>query len=263
VDFHIRGNAFSRWKYNQVDCFICASDAIRRMVVEDGIPEEKTTTVHEGVDVERVRAMPAVDVHREFWLPHDAPVVGNIAALAAHKGHRHLIDAATRVVRDVPDVRFVVLGEGELRPTLERQIREHALEKHVLLAGFRPDALSLLKSFDVFVLSSVTEGLGTSLLDAMACEKAVVASDAGGIPEVVRHGETGLLVPPRDDVALARGIVTLLRDRSLRMRMGGAGLQRVRTLFTVERMAAATLAVYERVAGRIRAAGTHRLSAVD
>ena len=263
VDFHIRGNAFSRWKYNQVDCFICASDAIRRMVVEDGIPEEKTTTVHEGVDVERVRAMPVVDVHGEFWLPHDAPVVGNIAALAAHKGQRHLIDAATRVVRDVPDARFVILGEGEVRPALERQIKEHALEKHVLLAGFRPDALSLLKSFDLFALSSVTEGLGTSLLDAMACEKAIVATDAGGIPEVVRHGETGLLVPPRDDAALARAIVTLLRDRSLRMRMGAAGLERVRTLFTVDRMAAGTLAVYERVAGRIPAAGTRRLSAVD
>jgi glycosyltransferase involved in cell wall biosynthesis len=263
VDFHIRGNTFSRWKYNQVNCFICASEAIRRMVVDDGIPEEKTTTVHEGVDVERVRAMPVVDVHREFWLPHDAPVVGNIAALVPHKGHAHLIDAAVRVRRDVPDARFLILGEGELRPVLERHIKEQALEKHVFLTGFRPDALSLLKTFDVFVLSSVTEGLGTSLLDAMACGKAIVATKAGGIPEVVQHGETGFLVPPRDDDALARAIVKLLRDPSLRARMGAAGLDRVRARFTVDRMARATLDVYERVGGKTLAAGTPRPSAAD
>ena len=98
----------------------------------------------------------------------------------------------------MPDARFVIAGEGELRGALERQVREHHLEKHVLLAGFRPDVLSLHKAFDLFVMSSVTEGLGTSLLDAMACGKPIVATTAGGIPEVVADGETGLLVPPRD-----------------------------------------------------------------
>ena len=86
------------------------------------------------------------------------------------------------------------------------------LEKHVLLAGFRPDILSLHKAFDIFVMSSVTEGLGTSLLDAMACGKPIVATTAGGIPEVVLDGETGLLVPPRDHQAMADAIVRLLKD---------------------------------------------------
>ena len=94
-----------------------------------------------------------------------------------HKGQRHLIEAAALVVRKVPDARFVIAGEGELRPALERQIKEHHLEKHVLLAGFRPDVLSVHKAFDIFVMSSVTEGLGTSLLDAMACGKPIVATD--------------------------------------------------------------------------------------
>jgi len=102
------------------------------------------------------------------------------------------------VLRTVPDARFVILGEGELGAHLEHQIREHRLEKHVILAGFRPDVMSFHRSFDLFVLSSVTEGLGTSLLDAMAASKAIVATRTGGIPEVVVDGETGLLVPPRD-----------------------------------------------------------------
>jgi len=154
------------------------------------------------------------------------------------------------VVQAVPDARFVLLGEGELRDGLERQIREHHLEKHVLLPGFRTDVLGCIKSFDLFVMSSITEGLGTSLLDAMACSRPIVATTAGGIPEVVDPDVTGLLVPPRDSRALADAIVAMLKDQPRRRRMGDAGLARVERKFTVERMVAETAAVYGRVAGR-------------
>ena len=247
VDFHLKDNALSRWKYRQVDRFICASDLIRTMLIHDGVPADSTVTVHEGIDLAHVEAAPRADIHGEFWLPHHAPIVGNVAALVPHKGQRHLIEAAALVLPRAPDARFVIAGEGELRPTLERQIREHHLEKHVFLAGFRPDVLSLHKGFDVFVMSSVTEGLGTSLLDAMACGKPVVATSAGGMPEVVVDGETGVLVPPRDDRALAAAIVRLLGDEDLRGRLGAAGLARVREHFSAERMIGDTLAVYEEV----------------
>jgi glycosyltransferase involved in cell wall biosynthesis len=263
VDFHIKDNSFSRWKYRQVDCFITASEAIRQMLIGDGIPTNRTITVHEGIDLQHVNAAPPVNVHETFFLPHHAPVVGNVAALVPHKGQRYLVDAAHLVVQEVPDARFIILGEGELRDHLERQVHEHHLEKHVLLPGFRTDVLGCLKSFDLFVMSSVTEGLGTSLLDAMACARPIVASRAGGIPEVVDDEVTGLLVPPRDPRALARAIVTLLSDPDLRLRLGQAGLQRVRRHFTVERMVAGTLAVYQRLAGRPHAADTARPFAGD
>ena len=261
VDFHRSKNSLSRWKHRQVDCFIAASEAIRRILVADGVPADRTVTVHEGIDVEHVLAAPAVNVHEAFWLPHDAPLVGNVAALVPHKGQRHLIDAAHLVVRDIPDARFVILGEGELREHLERQVREHHLEKHVFLPGFRVDVLGCIKGFDLFAMSSVTEGLGTSLLDAMACSKAVVATQAGGIPEVVEDGETGVLVPPRDHHAMAQAIVRLLKDRALRTRMGERGFTRLRERFTVERMVAETAAVYERVAGTHHEADTASLPA--
>ena len=248
VDFRLRGNALSRWKYRQVDLFICASEAIRRMLVADGVPPARAVTVHEGIELSRAEAAPPARLHEELWLPHHAPLVGNVAALVPHKGQRHLVEAAAIVVRHVPDARFVIAGEGELRPSLERAIREHHLGKHVLLAGFRPDALSLHKAFDIFVMSSLTEGLGTSLLDAMACGKPVVATTAGGIPEVVADGETGLLVPPRDHEAMASAIVRLLTDEDLRQRMGHAGLVRVRRRFSAERMVQETLRVYEKIA---------------
>ena len=255
VDFHLRGNSLSRWKHRQVDCYIAASEAIRQMLLADGVPEERTVTVHEGIDVEHVLAAPPVNLHETFWLPHQAPVVGNVAALVPHKGQRHLIEAAHLVVRDIPDVRFIILGEGELREQLERQIREYRLEKHVLLPGFRIDVLGCIKRFDLFAMSSVTEGLGTSLLDAMACSRAIVATRAGGIPEVVEDGVTGILTAPRDHTAMAQVIVRLLGDAQARRRMGAAGLARVQAHFTVDRMVAQTAAVYARVSRRGHEAG--------
>ena len=244
VDFRLKGNALSRWKYDQVDRFICASEAIRQILLADGVPPARAVTVHEGIDLGHVAAAQVAPLHEELWLPHGSPIVGNVAALVAHKGQRHLIDAAALVLQQVPDARFVIAGEGELRGSLEHQIKALRLEKHVLLAGFRPDVLSVHKAFDIFVMSSVMEGLGTSLLDAMACGKPVVATTAGGMPEVVKDGETGILVPPRDDRALADAIIRLLKDETLRHRMGAAGLALATSRFSAERMVADTLAVY-------------------
>jgi glycosyltransferase involved in cell wall biosynthesis len=217
------------------------------MLVADGIPPSRTVTVHEGIDVEHAAAAERVNLHEALWLPHHAPVVGNVAALVPHKGQRYLIEAAHLVVQEVPDARFVILGEGELREQLQRQVHEHRLEKHVLLPGFRTDVLGCIKGFDLFVMSSVTEGLGTSLLDAMACGRPIVATRAGGIPEIVEDGVNGALVPPRDAASLAAAIVRALKDEGWRRRMGEAGLARVRERFTVDRMVEQTAAVYRRI----------------
>jgi glycosyltransferase involved in cell wall biosynthesis len=240
-------NSFSTWKYSQIDCFIANSVVIRDRLVAEGIPLAKTTIVNEGVDVERIVRMPAANVHAAFYLPTHAPIIGNVAALVAHKGHHHLIDAATLVVREVPDARFVIVGDGELREALEKHVRDKHLERHVFLAGFRTDALELTKGFDLFAVSSVTEGTCAALLDAMAAAKAAVATTAGAISEVVVDGETGFLVRPRDHAAMAERLVVLLKDPHLRSRMGEAALTRARERFTVERMVEATAAVYERL----------------
>jgi glycosyltransferase involved in cell wall biosynthesis len=230
VDFHLQKHSFSRWKYRQVACFIAASEAIADILAAD-----------------RVTHIPAADLRREFWFPHGSPVLVNVGALVPHKGQKFLVEAMARVRRTVPDAQLVIFGDGELRPALEAQIRDLGLDKHVVLAGFRDDVLALTKSADLFVMSSVTEGLGSTLLDAMAMGLAIVGTRAGGIPEAVVDGTTGLLVPPGNGEALADAIVRLLGDAAARRRMGNAGRARVAAQFGVERLVEGTLAVYERL----------------
>jgi glycosyltransferase involved in cell wall biosynthesis len=177
-------------------------------------------------------------------------VIANVGALVPHKGQKFLVEAMPVVRREVPDAQLVILGEGELRPALEKQVRDLGLEKHVILAGFREDVLSLMRSADLFAMSSVTEGLGSAVLDAMAFGLAVVGTRAGGIPEAVSDGDTGLLVRPGDAAALAAAIVTLLKDPAQRQGMGEAGRRRVADRFGVARLVEGTLAAYRRAAGR-------------
>ena len=250
VDFHLKANSFSRWKYRQVDRFVASSDAIRTMLVGDGVSLDRVITVREGVDIARVEATHPANLREEYWFPTHSLVVGNIAALVPHKGQKYFVEAAAIVVRSVPHARFLILGEGELRPALEHQVKGLHLGQHLVLAGFRTDVLAQLKALDLFVMSSVTEGLGTSLLDAMAAARPIVGTTAGGIPEVVAHGETGLLVPPRDPQALADAILRLLRDEPGRRRMGEAGLERAHAMFSADRMVEETLKVYQGLACR-------------
>ena len=250
VDFHLQSHAFSQWKYRQMDGFIAASRAIKNILVADGIPAGRIEVVHDGIDVEKIQNRPVVDLHKEYWLPLGVPVMVNVGALVGHKGQKYLVDAMPIVLREVPDAHLIIFGEGDLRAPLEKQIKHLSLGKRVLLPGFREDVMSLMKSADLFVMSSVTEGLGSAVLDAMAMGHAVVGTKAGGIPEAVVHDETGLLVEPADAKALAAAIVRLLKDDGLRKQLGEAGRARVAEHFGVDRLVEGTLEIYRKIASR-------------
>src|SRR5690606_2485177 len=141
------------------------------------------------------------------------------------------IRAFARVVEQMPDVRLALVGEGELRPTVEAQVAELGLAERVQFLGLRQDVAALLPSADVFLLSSVSEGISVTLLEAMAARLPIVATQVGGNPEVVDHGRNGLLSPRGDDAALARNLLMLLRDADMRTRMGDAGRNRLLKLF--------------------------------
>jgi glycosyltransferase involved in cell wall biosynthesis len=249
VDFPVGRTPWSRWQYRRCDHLIAISEGVRRVLVAGGVDPERVTVVPSGIDLDKFRGVePLADLRSRFGFPEDALVVGNVAALAPHKAQRVLVAAAAKVIEREPRARFLVVGEGRERARIERAIREHRLEGRVVLAGFRHDVLRILLALDLFVLSSVLEGLGTSLLDALLAGVPVVATRTGGIPEAIRHEETGLLVPPGDPEALARGILRMLRDRALRDRCRERGRVWVRR-FGLDRMVEGTLSVYRFVLG--------------
>jgi glycosyltransferase involved in cell wall biosynthesis len=241
VDFRL-GTAFSRRKYAACDRVVVVSRAIGSVVEAGGIPPGRVRLVYEGVP-DRTPAAGGREALAELRVPAGAPVVGNVAALADHKDHATLVEAMALLRPRVPEARLVVAGEGERRPALEAQVRERGLADRVVFAGFRQDLDRLLPAFSVFCLSSRLEGLGTSLLDAMAFGLPIVATAAGGIPEAVEDGVSGRLVPPGDPVALAGALAEALADEERRRAWGAAGRRRFLERFTADHMVDETLRV--------------------
>jgi glycosyltransferase involved in cell wall biosynthesis len=249
VDFSVRSNPFRKVKYQWgVDRIVAISEGVRNVLAADGLDPDRIEVVRSGIDPRPFDPnYPAGEARREFGIPDGSPVIGCVAHFADHKGHRYLIEAAVRVAAAVPDVRFLLVGDGELRPAIELQIKELKLESHIVLTGFRNDVPRLLAAMDIVVLSSHLEGLGTSLLDAMAMARPVVATRVGGIPEMVEDGVNGYLVPPRDPAALAEALITLINRPDERKRLGQAGRTRMLQKFSAEAMVVATEAVYRKI----------------
>jgi glycosyltransferase involved in cell wall biosynthesis len=244
VDFAPIRNRFSRWKYTRADLhYLAVSHAVRQVLIEDGIAPHQVQTVHSGIDLQRCAAATAVPP----LFPAGTRVIGTVGHLAGHKGQRYLIASLPHLLRTHPQIGCVIAGTGDLQATLAAQAADLGVAAHVQFTGFRHDVLSLIQQFEVFVFPSVQEGLGTSILDAMALSKPVVATRAGGIPEVVQDGVSGLLVPPGNPAALAHAIAFLLQHPEQGRAFGAAGRQRVAQCFTAERMAARTLCVYQRL----------------
>lgn len=244
VDFAPIRHLFSRCKYTLPGVqYVAVSNAVRQVLLNSGIARHRVQTVYSGVDINRfthVSAAPCL-------FPAGTRVIGTVGHLAGHKGHSYLLQAAQILLQSEPHLGVVIAGTGALRTTLEAQAVDLGVAAQVCFTGFREDILSLIQSFEIFVFPSYLEGLGTSILDAMALGKPVVATRAGGIPEVVQDGVTGLLVPPRDPAALARALLYLLRHAEEGKKLGVAGRQRVHQEFTAEQMARGTIQVYRQL----------------
>jgi glycosyltransferase involved in cell wall biosynthesis len=210
------------------------------------IPKGRMTTVQNGIDLSRgERSQSRDDAKAALGFGGDVLLIGCVANLHPYKGHRHLIEAFRRVRAAHPEARLVLAGAG----ALEAELREQAqvLRDGVVFLGYCEEVRSVLEALDLYVQPSITEALGLAVLEASAMGLPVVASDVGGLPEVVRTGETGLLVPPADPEPLAKTMSDLLADPERRREFGAAGAEMVRKDFTRERMAEETCAVYERL----------------
>jgi glycosyltransferase involved in cell wall biosynthesis len=177
------------------------------------LPEEKTSIIYNGIDIDEYQK--PIDKNKkkgEIGIKEDEFVIGNIANLYPVKGQIYLLRAAKKVLKEIPNTKFLIIGRGELENELKREAQNLGIVSYVKFLGFREDVKELYKIMDVFVLSSLTEGLPLSLIEAMASKVPVVATDVGGIPEVIDDGVNGLLVPPADPQAMAKKIICLLKD---------------------------------------------------
>jgi glycosyltransferase involved in cell wall biosynthesis len=222
----------------------------QRLIVSDHVPESMVQVLYNGVDLSRFRPgdEPPARVRARLGIPPDGEVVTVVGQLIDFKGLNYLIDAVD-LLRARP-LTVLMAGAGDRRDALAAQARRLGLEDRVRLLGKRDDVQALLAASDLFVCPSVwDEALGNVILEAMGTGLPVVASRVGGIPEVVRDGETGLLVPPRDAAALAGAIASLLDDPARRQAMGRAGRRVVEEDFSMERAITATVDLYEELAG--------------
>ncbi|MEK7388480.1 MAG: glycosyltransferase [Elusimicrobiota bacterium] len=262
VDFPV-SQLSARLKYGRAGKLVSVSKAIAEILVRASIPKEKIVVVPDGLPIdahecrwvgrEKNPFSPATgecrtkyrqDLSREFGFPEDSPLIGNIAALVPHKDHETLLAAALIVLLKRPRARFLIAGRGPEETSIFNSIQRMGMLGKVILLGHRPDPLPLLQALDLYVQSSWGEGMGSVLIEAAACAVPIVATTAGGIPEVVENGVSGLLVAPRHPEALANAIIRLIDDRSLAGDLAAQGVRKV-SRFGLSRMADTMETVYE------------------
>lgn len=247
------------------DRIICVSRVIRDHIVQKlGAPPLKTTIVYNGIDLREVEralagAKQPAELKAELGFPADAPLVGLIGRLTATKGIRHFLDALALLRKRNPEVRGVVVGDGPIRRELQEQARALGIADSVAFTGVRTDVTNFLNAIDVYALSSLSEGFPMGCLEALSCRVPIVASNVGGVPEMLADGETALLVEPRTAEAMADRIERLLGDHDLCESLSEAGFRTVRERFSKEKMIEEITEVYEDAAqGRARPAGSPR-----
>lgn len=249
VNFPLRSR-LSRFKYNRLqNAILTVSVSIRQTLIKCGVRPELVTVIYEGVDLEWIDRLPPSGLS----LDRHGLTVGTVAHLSPEKGHATLLEAAACLASRFPETCYVLVGEGPLQNELMAKAASLELGSRVVFTGFRQDSEGLTKRFDVFCLPSLSEGLSSAILAAMANRLPVVATQVGGIPELVVDGETGFLVPPGSPQKLAAALAQLLASSELRRQMGEAGRRRVEMNFTLSRKLDETERVYVRLlqGGRI------------
>lgn len=246
VSFPLKRNPASLWKYARADALIAVCRATADSLVASGIESARITVAYSGVDLTRVIPPATPDTLTSLGVRVGAPLVVMVAALVGHKDPITFVRAISEARHIVPNIQALMVGDGELREDVEREISILGIGDIVHLAGYRTDADSLMSVADVVALSSSDDGIGGVVIDAMSFGKPVAATAAGGIPEAVINDETGLLVTVGDAAALGAAIARLLTDRALAARMGANGIRRA-PLFSIDNTVDKTLAVYERV----------------
>jgi glycosyltransferase involved in cell wall biosynthesis len=229
---------------------VAVSEGTRHFSIEEeGIKPDKLVTIPNGINVERfsISLSPETEqsLRQALGVKPDSLIILTVARLHHQKGHRYLIEAIPRILRDFPQAQFLFVGEGELHDELTRQVEGAELSDYVRLLGVRQDVPRLLAISDLFVLPSLWEGMPNSVLEAMAAGVPVIATNVDGTPEIINNGDVGILVAPANPSALKQAICLLLKDKTLRVSMTKAAKERVESKFSRDANTTAFINLYQ------------------
>jgi len=247
VDFPIRNNWYSHYKYKHscIKKIVCVSQAIEKIVAKTIGKTEKLTHIYSGIDVTKFNKKRNINTLKTtFQIPEHHILIGNVAALAEHKDYFTFIDTAKILLEKGISATFLMIGEGSERLALTQYIQEKSISKRVIMTGFRNDIVEILPELDVFLFTSKTEGLGTSVIDALSAGVSIVTTDAGGITEIVAHEKTALIANVGNSEQLAIHVFRLLKDKNLQKEMVKNGKKRA-IFFAKENMAQQNLEIYK------------------
>ncbi len=250
VDFPIRANRYSIYKYNhpQILKIICVSDAIRNILAKKIKDTTRLLTIHSAIDLSRFEFAKSTNILRNTYpIEQDELLIGNVAALAPHKDYPTFLRTAHLLKTKYElKAKYFMIGEGKERASIEQLIDDLGMKNEVILTGFRNDIASILPELDIFLFTSETEGLGTSLLDAIACKVPIVATQAGGIPEIIIHEKTGLLAPIKDAATLAKSVMRLKENIGLRNQLIQGATRHLQS-FSINRLIDNTYDIYRKL----------------
>lgn len=257
VDHPLARSGWNKLRYEKwPDRTVAVSEGIRQAMIQGGIDGNKVTVVHSGIEAALYQTHDdRIEVRNELGIGHDRLVLAVIGQLIERKGHRFLMEALPAIREKHAKVELLFLGEGRLEEDLRAECKRKGIVDQVHFAGFRRDVGRVLRAVDVLVHPATMEGFANAVLQGMAAEVPVVSSAVGGMPESVRDGENGFLVPPSNPQALADAVIRLLDSPALRAEFGQRGRIIVETEFSSEAMVEGLLRVYRDLVGRRPPAG--------
>ncbi len=233
--------------------FVAVSGGLQKALIKQGIPEKKITVVYNGLDPQIFRGKEHIDPgwRKRAGIAEDVPLVSIVGRLHQVKGHRYFLKAAAELLKNRKDIHFLVVGSGPEREALEELTNDLGISEYVTFTGFISNVSEVMPDLNLLVVPSLWEGFGLTALEAMAVGVPVVATSVGGLPEIVEHGTTGLLVPPADEEALAKCILWVLEHPQESKEMALAAKAVVEEKFSAAAMARKTEAVYQKIMEKV------------
>lgn len=248
VDFPMKG-LISKWKYNnqRIDAFVAISKEIENILKKTIKKSERIHLIYSTVDIDAIEQVEPVDIYTQLNLDRNKKIIGNISALTDHKDYPTFLRTAKRLSEKSNDYEFVIVGSGELRESLEKLARDFNSDQKIHFVGYQKKAIAWLKAFDVFLMTSKLEGLGTAVLEAFAAGVPVVGTNAGGMKETILHQKTGLIANIGDDQTLAQHVELLMCNPELKNNLVENAKIFVKDSFSIDTMAHKTAELYRKI----------------